>query len=191
MIKQRTMNNNPDFNKYSRTGSIVTSIGALVMVLAFIIFLILNKHKSEKLTTVGIELDKKDSLNKALHDTIRVLKPLIEPLAYAILTNRISHPGVSYMPNVSPEYIYSLFLNVVDTLKNKILKVDYYLNDPTFKQKHYISENPLDSFKISYRGWGCLDNVSIFISKNDNTNDTLYFRMCDNLKLKGQSMAVH
>jgi hypothetical protein len=161
------------------------------MIIAFVVFLLVDKHKSEKLIEKSTELNTKDSINMALHDTIKILRPTIEPMAYAIPTHRISHPGVTNMPKESPEFIYYLCLGVADSLKNKITKVDYFLDDPTFQQKHYVSVNPLDSFKVNYRGWGCLYNVRISIFKNDKSSDTLYFKMCDNLKLKGLEMAVH
>jgi hypothetical protein len=185
------MKTETDYKKNSRTASIITAIGALVMIIAFVLFLIINKHKSEKIEATTSELNVKDSINSALHDTIRTLRPILEPISYAVPTGRVSHPGVSYMPKESPEFVYYLCLSVADSLKSQIIRVSYYLNDPTFRQKLYTSENRLDSFKISYRGWGCLDNVPIYIEKDDNSKDTVYFRMCDNLQLKGQSVAVH
>jgi hypothetical protein len=37
---------------------------------------------------------------------------------------------------------------------------------------------------LNYKGWGCIYTVSIFIFKKDTVRDTLYFRMCDNLRLR-------
>jgi hypothetical protein len=182
------MNNPTDFKRNEWTASIVMAFGVLIMIVAIVIFLFVDRDKSQKLTTRTFQLNIKDSVNTALHDTLKSLRPVIEPMAYAIPTNRMIHRDIASMPKESPEFNYYLCLGLADSVRNKITKVDYLLNSPALKQKHLISVNPLDSFKVNYKGWGCIDTVSIFIFKKDTVRDTLYFRMCDNLRLRGGRM---
>jgi hypothetical protein len=185
------MENKINYKRTSKLASLITALGALFMVIAFVVFMLLNKKKSEALEVKDSELQKKDSITSVLQDSIQKLAPPIEPFAYAVATGRQSRPGVSYMPREAPEFIYSVGLVVADSLKRRIERVSYFFDHPSFQRKNYVTSNLSDSFKISYRGWGCLDTVRIIITMTHNETNTLYFRMCDNLKLKGQNVAVH
>lgn len=185
------MDNNIKLDNYSRTGSIVAGIGTLIMVLAFVIFLFVNRKKEAQITTITTELEKKDSINSALNDTLLSLNKPIEPAAYAIPTGRFSNPGPYHTEQKLPQFQYSLYIVVDDSLKNEITSVDYYLDHPSFTNKHLISRNSIDSFKVKYIGWGCLDTVNIYIQKKNNSFDTLNFSMCENLRLRGLSIAVN
>ena len=166
-------------------GSIVASVGALVMILAFILFLTLNQKKETEITTISTELD---SLNTVLSENISSLNPALEPIAYAIPTGRISKPGVFHEEKQLPEFQYFLCLVVVDSLKSKIKEVNYFMDHPTFRQKRYTSTTAADSFKVSYKGWGCLSKVDIYVKKFNIDSDTLVFQMCEKLQLKGFSI---
>ncbi|MFD1874496.1 pYEATS domain-containing protein [Hymenobacter bucti] len=180
-----------DYKNNSRTASIVTAIGALLTVVSIAVILIINEYKSRRLDEAKVTESLLKKSAKILQDSIKILKPSIEPFSYAVPTGKVSYPGVSYMSGETPEFAYYIGLNVADSLKSSILTVDYFFDHPTFKKKHQTSNNAADSFRVSYRGWGCLDNVLISISKSNGVKDTLNFKMCSNLKLKGQSIAVH
>jgi hypothetical protein len=86
---------------------------------------------------------------------------------------------------------FNLCINVADALEDQVLKAAIFLNDPTFRQTHYVCKRALDRFKIKYFGRGRLCEVLIYVCKKDNSIDTLYFKTCDILQLKGQSIAAH
>lgn len=163
----------------------MTAIGALIMIIAFVAFLVLDRYKSEEIEVITTEF-KKDSikLHKIIRDSIKISKPVIEPIAYAVPTKRTIRPSVSGTSGELPLFTFYLHLKTIDSIKNTIANVDYFFNHPTFRQKHNISKDPSNDFKISYTGWGCLDTVTIAITKKDKSTDTMYFRMCNNLKLK-------
>ena len=163
---------------------------ALIFSIILIIF-IAARESNMRINSVEDKLTKKDSANSALIHKIEKLKakPLYLPITYAIPTGKVSHPGKYADDSKLPQFEYFICLEIDDSVKGKITKVDYYLNHPTFQQKLYSSTNPNDSFKVSYKGWGCLETIEIFIH-SESKIDTLLFAMCDNLQLRGFSMAV-
>jgi transcription initiation factor IIF auxiliary subunit len=60
-------------------------------------------------------------------------------------------------------YDFSLWLDVPNEQKSRIKKVTYVFNHPTFNNKVFVSNNQANGFMVSYRGWGCLSNVTIKI----------------------------
>ncbi len=163
----------------------MTAVGALIMIIAFIAFLVLDKHKSEKIEVITTEY-KKDSikLREVLRAPVQISKRVIQPVAYAIPTK-----GTTSTNNGSlPLFTFYLHLKTIDSVKSSISSVDYFFNHPTFRKKHQVSKDSASDFKISYTGWGCLDTVTIAITKKNKSTDTIYFRMCNNLKLEGLSI---
>ena len=150
------------------------------------IFFFAARESNIRINYAEVNLSKKDSANNELIHKIEKFKtkPLYLPITYAIPTGKVSHPGSYADEALLPQFEYYLCLQIDDSIKGKIIKVDYYLNHPTFQQKLYTSTNPNDSFKVSYKGWGCLETIEIFIH-SENKIDTLLFAMCDNLQLKG------
>lgn len=185
------MENNATQKDIKRTSSILSAIGILIMLVSLGVFLIIDRNKANRLSEKSSELATKDSLNDALADTLRLLRPAISPLAYAEPTNKMSRPRIGNIRREVPEFAYYLCLDIADSFQKQILSVDYFLDDPTFQNKHYKSSNSRDSFRVGYRGWGCLDMVMIYIEKRDNTRDTISFDMCNNLRLKGLIKAVN
>jgi hypothetical protein len=80
--------------------------------------------------------------------------------------------------------------DAADTLRH-IRSVDYFLDHPSFSQKHNISTDPNANFELSYRGWGCLDSVSVRLTFDDPSIQPapIDFNQCK--ALQGQSCSEH
>jgi len=50
---------------------------------------------------------------------------------------------------------------------SKIGRVDYYFDHPSYHPPHKIGKNASDGFTISYKAWGCIENVRITIVPRD------------------------
>lgn len=181
-------NESSNFSKYSKTGSLLASIGVLIMISSFIVFIFRDKNKTEKIDKIKSELVVKDSLASKLQNTIKHLKPEIKAVSWAVPTGRLSYPSPT---TPLPEYQYFLSVKFAANLKGKIKKVDYFLDHPTFRQKHYYSTIEKDSFTVYYKGWGCLSIVKILIEQVNNKKDTIAFEMCNNLRLRSPLIATN
>ena len=80
-----------------------------------------------------------------------------------------------------PIYDFTLWVDVPTTLKERIQRVTYTFNNPTFKDKVQESTEPSDGFAVSYRGWGCLNLVTINVFFKDGPSQERPFNMCEAL----------
>jgi hypothetical protein len=88
-------------------------------------------------------------------------------------------------------YKFRFWLSDAADALRQIRSVDYFLDHPTFSQKHNISTDPSTNFEQSYRGWGCLDSVSVRITFDDPSVQPapIDFNQCK--ALQGQSCSEH
>lgn len=88
------------------------------------------------------------------------------------------------MPNGNPLYTFTLRLTD-STLVKKVKKVDYYFNHPSFNPKLKSSIDKYNNYSLSYRGWGCMEMINIYLHYEDNNKiDTIFFPMCDKTKIE-------
>ena len=120
-------------------------------------------------------LNKKESIiisdKKKYGDT--ELKNLITPKTSAVLLNKGSKGPKNYL--------FKLWIEAPEEVKNKISKVEYFFNHPTFDKKKYSSQKANDNFSVQYDGWGCLSLVVITIFPRDGKSFDIYFDMCAKL----------
>jgi hypothetical protein len=79
------------------------------------------------------------------------------------------------------DFDFLLWLEAPGPVKERIDRVAYHFDHPTFINKLRESNDPSSGFAVSYRGWGCLALVKIDIHYHDARTDTLYFDMCNAL----------
>lgn len=78
-------------------------------------------------------------------------------------------------------YVFSAELNASPDVLSRIEKVDYFFNHPSFRQQHLVGTNPADKFRVSYTGWGCLDQVVVTVYFNDGETRQSDVNMCNYL----------
>ena len=103
----------------------------------------------------------------------------LEPIVLAQSASVIPRAKFSEVVGQKDRYDFALWLDVPNEQRNRIKKVTYILDHPTFKNKEYPA-SASDNFKISYRGWGCLSNVIINI-QGQGGDSSIYFDMCSAL----------
>jgi hypothetical protein len=103
--------------------------------------------------------------------------PIVLPQS-ANIVPRASYVEVKGQKDI---YDFSLWIDSPNEQKVQISKVIYVFDHPTFKTKEFTSSNQADGFKVSYRGWGCLSNVTIKIESRD-VSSQIRFNMCEALK---------
>ena len=169
-----------NFKKYSRTGSIISAAGLIVILLSVVIFIYFDREKESKITTTENQLIQKDSLTTMLNDSLNIVKQIINEdkvECTAILKN-------AKMANGDPLYEFSL--KIKDSLiVSKLKCVDYFFDHSSFNPRLKTSNDAKNNFKLTYKGWGCLDTVQVYLHyKESPKTDTIIFRMCDKTKIE-------
>jgi hypothetical protein len=103
--------------------------------------------------------------------------PIVLPQAASI----VPHASYLEVKGQKDTYDFSLWLDAPPEQKARIKKVVYLFNHPTFETKEFVSRNKADGFKVGYKGWGCLTNVTIKVKGRD-TRSQISFNMCEALK---------
>jgi hypothetical protein len=73
---------------------------------------------------------------------------------------------------------FTLWIDVPSDRKREIRQVSYRFNNSTFQRKLQGSSDAPTGFRVSYRGWGCLEQVRITLSLRDGSELPLDFNMC-------------
>ncbi|AEA45718.1 pYEATS domain-containing protein [Fluviicola taffensis] len=91
------------------------------------------------------------------------------------------HPIVTAVPktNQSGYYNFDIRLRGVENVKDRIVKVVYDFNHPTFKNRYITVTDKTNSFRVGYDGWGCLRGLGATVYFDDNTSKTFSINMCD------------
>jgi len=174
-------NKNQNFKKHSKTGTIISAIGIIMVLISVIVFIIVGQNKENEITNTKNELISKDSLTTKLNDTLQIVKQLIQ-------TDKIQ--CVAYlrkgdkMPNGLAKY--DITFSLTDSLLvSKLKSVGYYFNSPLFKPQLKTSIDSLNSFKKSYVGYGCIDTVRVYLHyKNLAKTATLFVPMCEKSRIE-------
>jgi Skp family chaperone for outer membrane proteins len=69
-----------------------------------------------------------------------------------------------------------------DFLHAQIKQVTYHLNHPSFVNQSKSSDQPATDYKVSYIGWGILDNVAVEVQLADDSKITIDFDMSTAIK---------
>lgn len=101
--------------------------------------------------------------------------------AFADLVQR--RPGASYLDQ---RYQFTIRIwtpdsQGVEEVTDKIERVDYFFNSPTFREPHKTITDPSGGFAVDYTGWGCVPDVKVEIRFKNGETRTKQFNMCDQL----------
>lgn len=75
-------------------------------------------------------------------------------------------------------YRFSVGVAAAQSAIDRIVRVEYRFDHPTFSQKALVSENRGNRFTVSYRGWGCLDQVTAKVTLRTGQVVSRTFDMC-------------
>lgn len=169
-----------DFKKYSKTGSALSSIGLVVILLSVILFIYLDREKENSIVEVKKELSHKDSITTVLIDTLKMMQEVMKKDRVECITN----PLKDKMPNGDPLFLFTL--RVADSaLLDQLEKVEYYFDHPSYNPKLKVSTQKETGFSIKYKGWGCMSIVPVYLHYvSDDKIDTVLFPMCDKAKIE-------
>jgi hypothetical protein len=81
-------------------------------------------------------------------------------------------------------YEFSLHVEEVQPgALDRIAKVEYTFNHPTFSQKTFLSSDKHQKFKVTYVGWGCLTSVIVDFTpvEQNRRPERTDFNMCADL----------
>lgn len=89
-------------------------------------------------------------------------------------------PKVTAVPNPDKQgyYNFEIQLRGVESVKNRITKVVYDYNHPTFKNRYITVTDKSNGFQTKYNGWGCLNGLGVTIYFDNNTTQTYSINMC-------------
>lgn len=166
------------FKKHSRWGTIFTAVGAGVMVLSVLLFFYLNDKKDNDLADTQKVLVKKDSITHVLKRELILEKKQNKTEVVECTANLLKQK----MPNGDPMYQFTL--RICDsTLVPELKKVGYYFDHPSYNPKLKISTTKSNHFAVSYKGWGCMNTVPVYLYHLDASVDTIVFNMCEKTKI--------
>ena len=115
-----------------------------------------------------------DNIKKLYATAITAENEVFELQATAKATGTVSRSNES-------QYDFKIFINTSESLLEKIEKVVYHFNHPTFPVKEQESVNKADRFSVGYKGWGCLANMEVEIHLADKTVQKMNFNMCKSI----------
>lgn len=78
---------------------------------------------------------------------------------------------------------YSIWIDVPEAKKNKIIRVTYFFNHSSFDSygREREGKDPEDGYKYTYHGWGCLNDVRIRVFLTDELIEG-NFKMCQAIR---------
>ena len=163
-----------NYKQNSRLASILSAIGALIIVISFIVFVNENNRKSDIISSTTVELRNKDSINQKLRDSLQrvnIIECIAKPLNYK---------------DPDGDSMYYFKLRITDSvLVSKLSSVDYFFNDDNFNPQHKVSSDSLNNFLKTYSGSGTVDTLQVFLKyKNDSKIDTIFYLLSDNVKIE-------
>ncbi len=90
------------------------------------------------------------------------------------------NPIVTAVPQTGKQgfYRFEIRLRGTEQVKDRILKVVYDYNHPSFSNRFITVTSKNDGFKTSYNGWGCLQGMKATIYFDNNTTQTYNINMC-------------
>jgi hypothetical protein len=181
------------FKKNSRIGAIITAVGILIVLTAVIMLIYQNEKKDkQKDKQVAATINEiKDSVSTQVRDSVEHIartNPSMFRRDPADHVECIADPLDEQMPN--GDLLYNFTIRISDPeLISRLKRVEYFFDYPDFDPKLKSSDNSERNFSVSYRGWGCLGEVPVYLHYKENEKtDTVIFPMCEKtiIKLKSQ-----
>jgi hypothetical protein len=80
-----------------------------------------------------------------------------------------------------PIYDFNIYINAAPDVLNKIQRVVYTFDHPTFDNKQKVAESVKSHFQTGYTGWGCLTRVDVKVELKGGNKTHLDFDMCKSL----------
>jgi len=168
------------FKKHSRTGSILSGLGILVIFLSVVLFIYFDRVKQNKITLSNSELIKKEALTIKLNDSLKVVKKIIHEDKVVCNAKALNQK----LPDGKSAYLFTLKIKD-PILATKLTSVDYFFDHPSFNPKLKTSRDSKHNFKLSYEGWGCLEKIYVYLHyKSSPRTDTIIFPMCDKTQIE-------
>lgn len=190
---------NKTLKRNSRIGALLSAIGFMCVIIAFVYSFIKLKDLNEMLLKKTVELERidsilvsKDSVILVQNDVIEDNKVLIDTLINRVnrLTDSKIHPKARavMIPGLLDSehrqiYDFTVWISSSNLTLSKIRQVSYQFKHNTFLLHERESTDMSNGFLVSYRGWGCLSLVVITVQYDDGKIETIYFNMCNEFRV--------
>jgi hypothetical protein len=172
-----------NMGKASRRAALMSLAGVVVVLLSFAYSAYelrsLDAKKKQLLIDITTLTTTKDQLETSIK-ALNYTKISPQGQVFQVKASAKGIPG-KRDANGYPYYTFTLFVDASDAVLERIAKVSYFLNHPTFKDPHVEATKPADKFAVQYNGWGCLRDVDVTVHFKDGTTQSLAFDMCKSL----------
>lgn len=146
------------------------------------------KHKSRQIEQLAAtEQDYLDKIANAkqeyekLRDNIEKLYAVKVTASHYVYELKATAKATGELIGENPAYNFAIYVNAPAATLQRIEKVTYIFDHPTFAQRERVARDLDDQFKIDYYGWGCLTNMKAILTMKDGESQTLDFNMCKSL----------
>jgi hypothetical protein len=181
--------------KASRRAAVLSLLGFLIVLvsLAYSAYELraVNRMLSAKKTEVnGLQRQEAELREKVSNESSKYnnLKANIEKLYSVQVTPqnevyevKATAQATGKVTNNLAEYRFAIYINSPTDVLNKIAKVIYTFDHPSFSHPVQEITDGTARFTTQYVGWGCLDNVGVKILLKDGTERSIDFDMCKSL----------
>ncbi|HRI07066.1 MAG TPA: hypothetical protein PKW35_04570 [Nannocystaceae bacterium] len=116
------------------------------------------------------------------------LKSVRRQLEVAVPATARVRPQASMVDAGGGLYDFSVWLDMPAGVADQIERVTYLLNHPSFRDQNRTVTASEGGFRVSYRGWGCLDSVVVTLQHKTGERDKMVFNMCDLLSRAGSTV---
>lgn len=155
---------------------------ALRLIAVFALFIgvyALISRQSELIDTTENLIKKDIQQQSILQDTISKIKESIKK-------DTIECIGVSTGTRTSsglPKYNFTMRISD-SSITTLLERVDYYFDHYTYTPKLKSSDSAITNFRVQItNSWGCMNIVPVYLHYKTHQIDTIFFRMCDKLRL--------
>jgi hypothetical protein len=167
-----------DKKKYSKAGRIVSMLGIIIMLLSTSLMIYFNTQK---------ENDFEDTFERlrTVRDSLKMIQDTLDKVKVSMKLDEIESYAVPLDQNV-PHHSYNITIRIKDPmLIPKLKSVEYYFNHYTFHPKLKTSTDSNSQFAVTYRGWGALFNVPVYLHYKDNSKvDTINYKMYTDIRIR-------
>ncbi|WP_460983176.1 pYEATS domain-containing protein [Spirosoma fluminis] len=99
------------------------------------------------------------------YSSVEELRPVVTATSAGVVNNQT-------------KYMYEIRLDGIDQIKDRVKKIVYKPDHPTFQNMDLSSENKNAGFVVSWRGWGCVNRVKAYVYFDNGDERTFSFNMC-------------
>lgn len=184
------MMNSDLLKRRSRQGALISALGFMFVLVAIIYsFLRLDElnlkmaEKTRELVRIDSVLMERDSVitlkTKQIDGLIDEINQLTDTRIYP-KAKAVEIPGIKDSQG-RQIHDFTIWVSTSHATMKRIHRVSYEFSHNTFILKTRESEDASNGFLVSYRGWGCMGVVHVVVQYHDNSKESLYFKMCDEL----------